>query len=116
MNTEPSPTGDLDDMLDALGNDRRLLGEMIDIFVQNAERLQTDLRTAVVTGDARQTARIAHRLLGSVANFSRGDVRESLARLEQLAMAGDLGQAQAELPRMERALSRLIRVMGGYRR
>jgi len=102
-------------MLEALGNNRRVLGEVIELFLENAPPLLAELRSAVAMGDDRRTARIAHRLRGSVAQFSNGEVKDSLTRLEHMAQAGDIREAPAELRRMESALTSLIRAMRTYR-
>lgn len=115
MSGERDPDADLAEMLDALGNDRRVLGEVIELFLANAPALLADLRAAVAMGDDRRIARIAHRLRGSVAQFSDGEVNDSLTRLEHLALSDDLSEAPSELTRMESALTTLVRAMRSYR-
>lgn len=115
MRSEDGHAEDLADMLEVLGHDPRVLGELIDLFLDNAPPLLAELRAAVEMGDDWRTGRIAHRLRGSVAQFSGGDAGAALARLERTADKGDLRDAPAELERIETAVSALIRAMRTYR-
>jgi HPt (histidine-containing phosphotransfer) domain-containing protein len=102
-------------MFEALGRDRRLLSELVELFLEQASLLLTQLRTAVAEGDAARLGRAAHQLRGSVAQFSAGEASDALRRLERMARAGDLGGARAELRRTESALTTVLRAMRPYR-
>lgn len=115
MRSDDGHTADFAPLLEALGRDRHVLGEMIALFLGHAPSLLTELRAAVEMGDDWRTGRIAHRLRGSMALFSSGEAEVPLIRLELMALDGDLREAPAELRRAEHTLNSLMRAMEPYR-
>ncbi|HTS87177.1 MAG TPA: Hpt domain-containing protein [Gemmatimonadales bacterium] len=109
------PAADLADMLEALGHDRRAFQQLIELFLKNTPALLTELRSGAEHHDRRRVQSAAHRLRGSVAQFSRGEASEALREVERLAESGDLGLIRQELGRAERGLTALIRAMRPYR-
>jgi len=109
------PAADLAELFEALGRDRRIFTELIELFLEHAPTLLAQLRAGVAAGDDVLVGRTAHRLRGSVAQFSAGEASESLRGLERMARSGDLREARAELQRTESAMIMLIRAMRPYR-
>lgn len=106
---------DLAERFEALGRDWAAFGELIELFLEHAPPLLVQLRAAVAMGDDWRTGKIAHRLLGSVNQFSEGEAGAALAHLEHMACACDFRGASEELERLESALTSLIRAMHPYR-
>ncbi len=74
--------------------DVELLHELVALFLKELPDLVTDLRGAVTAGDARAIERAAHKLKGSVGNFSAHPAFEAALRLENIGRAGDLTEAE----------------------
>jgi HPt (histidine-containing phosphotransfer) domain-containing protein len=102
-------------MFEALGRDEQVFTELIDLFLEHAPPLLAQLRAAVAAGDDRRIGLCAHRLRGSVAQFSAGEASDALRGLERIARSGDLRGAPAELKRTESAMTFLVRAMRPYR-
>jgi HPt (histidine-containing phosphotransfer) domain-containing protein len=109
------PAGDLAQLFEALGRDRRIFRELIELFLEHAPPILAQLQAAVAAGDDARVGWAAHRLRGSVAQFSAGEASEALRGLERMARSGDLREARAELQRTESAMIMLIRAMRPYR-
>lgn len=62
-------------------------------FVAEVPGLLASLRSAAEAGDAPQTARVAHQLKGSSANFGFVGISSPMASLELEAKAGSLEKA-----------------------
>jgi HPt (histidine-containing phosphotransfer) domain-containing protein len=68
-----------------LGGDRRLLRELVGIFVDDGPKRLEALRTAVRTVDGRQVEQIAHSLKGSASILGAGRLRDAAQALEDAA-------------------------------
>jgi HPt (histidine-containing phosphotransfer) domain-containing protein len=53
-------------------------------------------------------ARVAHRLRGSVANFGAHSATGAAQRLEEMAIRGELGDADAVFAEMERSMAEVM--------
>ncbi|MDQ3706242.1 MAG: response regulator [Chloroflexota bacterium] len=101
----------IDNLLSVLGGEFAYLAELIDSFLEDAPTLLVELRSAVQSGDAGSTQRLAHSLKSNGADF--GATRfstlckelELLGRSGALAGAADLlSQIESEYRRVESAL------------
>jgi PAS domain S-box-containing protein len=97
-----------------LGGDRRLLGEVLELFRLDRTRLLKDLDDALGRGDAARLGRAAHALKGTLASLSAPAAYAAARGLEALGRAGDLAAATtahrvllAELDRLQTALDAL---------
>ena len=89
----------------------RLLGKFEAAYPGQLARV----REGLARGDGDATAEEAHRLAGATSVFFAEAARATALRIEDLARAGDLGQATAECDVLERELVRLadgLRAMG----
>jgi HPt (histidine-containing phosphotransfer) domain-containing protein len=68
-----------------LGGDRRLLRELVGIFVDDGPKRLEALRTAVRTVDGQQVEQIAHSLKGSASILGAGRLRDAAQALEDAA-------------------------------
>jgi HPt (histidine-containing phosphotransfer) domain-containing protein len=90
-----------------LGGDRRLLRELVGIFVDDGPKRLEALRTAVRTVDGQQVEQIAHSLKGSASILGAGRLRDAAQALEDAAhdwqaanRGGLVGQVTREVEQM----------------
>jgi PAS domain S-box-containing protein len=87
-----------------LGGDRRLLREMLALFLSESPAMFQEVERAVRAGDASALRRAAHALKGSVANFAAPRPVEAARALEKMGTGGDLSGAAQALGELEGAL------------
>ena len=118
----PRPTGadrpadeapDLAAVLKLLNGDRRLLGQLIDVFLDDAPRLLRRVGEAVARGDARELRLTAHALRGSVAYFGAAAAAGAAERLERMGRDGELTGAADVYATLTEAVERLRLALGG---
>jgi CheY-like chemotaxis protein len=105
--TQARPFLDPPTLLSAFGGNRKMLAEVIDIFLVDSPELTRAIRQAAVQGDGQRLASSAHALKGSAGLFGKEGAYETARRLEQLGKSGDLtgvGEACTELEREMDAL------------
>ncbi len=101
------PHVDLAHALTWVDQDRVLLAELVEIFLQDYPQRLTELRVAVAQGDAPRTHRVAHGLKGSVAGFGANQAKELALRLELIGKSGNLAEAGPALVDLEGELARV---------
>ena len=84
------------------GNGEDLVGELIDIFLEQAPQRVDGIKKAIAGDDARSLSFQAHSLKGSAANFGADDLTAICQRFETGGRAGSLGDLRALLPDLER--------------
>ncbi len=77
-------------LLEGFGGDKKLVSEVIDIFLTDSPALLKRLRKAVSSRDVEEVAGIAHSLKGSVGTFVAREAFEVARALEIAARVGDL--------------------------
>ena len=96
-------------ILDAVGNNAKLLQRVSDAFARQTPPLIASMHEAIKTQDSEALHRAAHKLTGSVANFS-DPVTTGLAKdIEHAARDRDLDRAASLMPRLEHAIGVLER-------
>ncbi len=106
---------DLDAALERLGGDRELLNELMQFFLEDSPGLLDQVRQGIGNGQAEPTERAAHSLKGLAANFGAQEAVRASQAIEQLGRNGDLAQAAAAVPRLEREISALQQALTVYR-
>ena len=104
----PPRTIDLDALLAGFGGNRRLVNEVVDVFLEDGPKMLERIKTAARAHDAVELASAAHALKGAAGLFSQGAAYESAKRLEHLAKAGDHGAADAACTDVEADVSLLM--------
>ena len=84
-----------------------LVQEVIDVFLDDAPAMLTQLKAAVLAGDLAKIAAAAHAIKGSVALFSQGDAYEHARALERRARSGDGGDAVRAVNDIDESVARL---------
>ena len=105
---QPPGTVDLDALLAGFGGSRRLVNEVVDVFLEDAPVMLTRLRDAARAHNSEELAGAAHAIKGSAGLFSQGRAYESAKRLEHLAKSGDLSKADAACADVEADVSQLM--------
>jgi CheY-like chemotaxis protein len=106
--SEPPRTVDLDVLLAGFGGNRRLVNEVVDVFLEDAPAMLTRLRDAARTRDTTQLAEAAHAIKGSAGLFSQGAAYQSARRLEHLVKSGDLTKVDAACADVEADVAQLM--------
>jgi two-component system, sensor histidine kinase and response regulator len=102
-------------LLVGVDGDRRLLRELIHLFLADCPQGLAKIKDAIRCGDARALGRAAHTLKGSVGNFARKSAFAAAQRLEIMGRDGNLDNAgevfrtlESELARLTEELRKLI--------
>ena len=114
-----TPTAALMDLaatMDRLGGDRKLLGEFIDVFREDAPKLLEELRMAVQRQDIPTVVRATHSLKGLAANFNATRVVEAASLFETVARRGQTVGAEELLEQLSLQVSRLVSALEVHRK
>lgn len=84
------PAIDLPGALERLDDDRELLQELAQLFLQDLPLRLVDIRNAVASHNAKALQQSAHTLKGSAGNLAAVAVFEVARHLEQMGRDGDL--------------------------
>jgi signal transduction histidine kinase/CheY-like chemotaxis protein len=102
-------------LLAGVDGDRRLLRELIHLFLADCPQGLAKIKDAIRCGDAGALGRAAHTLKGSVGNFTRKSAFAAAQRLEIMGRDGNLDNAdeifrtlESELARLSEELRKLI--------
>jgi CheY-like chemotaxis protein len=96
-------------LLDRLGGDSQLLGELIEIYLRQSPSLLAVAQRALQEKNGRELARAAHSIKGSAGNFLARAALETAERLEAFAGQSDFSGAGEALRALERELLQLER-------
>jgi PAS domain S-box-containing protein len=93
------------------GGNVDLLKKMVALFQMELPVLMTNLREALTAGDAKATERAAHKLKGSVSNFSAQPAFKAALKLEVLGRDGSLSEVEPVFAQLEKEIQRLKSAM-----
>jgi len=96
------------DLMARFDGDTELLHQACDLFRQSYPKLLSQLREAMLRGDAETVERTAHTLKGSIGNFGGAAAVEAAFRLEKMGRAQDLAHALDAMETLELEIQRLI--------
>ncbi len=85
------PSVDPRTLLASLGGNRKLVGDVIAVFLEEAPRQVAAMRDAAARRDVESLNAAAHTLKGSIGLFTREGPYEQARRLEARARTGDVG-------------------------
>jgi len=96
-----------------------LLRDVVNLFMDDCPKLMDGIRGAVERSDAHGLERAAHKLKGTVANFSARASYDVALRLEVMGREGHLEEAREALTALDAALEELgpvlIKLSGGIK-
>jgi len=104
-------TFDRSALLDRLGDDEELLGEVVGVFLDDTPVQIEKLSKALDEKDAEVVERGAHSIKGAAANLSAEELRDVAARMEKAAHAGDLDGVSAMMAELTAKFERLKAVL-----
>jgi CheY-like chemotaxis protein len=94
--------------LEYVGDDARLLRDLIGLFLEEYERWLQEARQAITAGKPAELKRPAHNLKGSLNHFGAQTAFETARALETMARSGILNDAAAVCGELERQLHQHI--------
>ncbi|MHB8655159.1 MAG: PAS domain S-box protein [Terriglobia bacterium] len=89
-------------VLDSLGGNTELLGEMAGLFLRDSASLLIGIREAVAHSDGNALELSAHKLRGSVGNFTTGPVYKAAHRLETMGRENNFTHAEEAFLNLEK--------------
>jgi CheY-like chemotaxis protein len=98
-------------LLEGVAGNRKLLRELVDVFVADTPKLLARIERAITRGDAVRLKKAAHALKGSVGNFDSGRALQAVRKMEMAT----LPDAPAALAEMKSEIARLTRSLGALR-
>jgi HPt (histidine-containing phosphotransfer) domain-containing protein len=105
---------DFDGALARLGGDRRLLSDLVHIYIEDAPMLLVRITNGVREANCAVVLHAAHQLRGLAANFGAPSVTEPAQRLEEIASAGHLEDASATVKQLQTEAARLEDALQSY--
>lgn len=91
-----------------VGDDREILREIIDVYIEDQEGMLKTLAAAFEAGDAASVELHAHSLKGAAANVGGQRVRAVSHEIERAARANQLEVARSHWPVMQREAERFV--------
>ena len=103
-------------MLADFGHNRKVLIEVIDVFLTDAPAYLERIRIAAAVLDDSSIAAAAHALKGSAGLFSKGAAYEGARALEQAAKSGDRSAYAVQLHDIDSAVRQLCADLAAVRK
>lgn len=91
------PVCNLEASLKRLGGNRQLLRELIDIYLDDYQKLLEQMKEAVDAGDYSATSRFAHSLKGLASNFDSEPVSEIAKSVSLATSSGTASEPKTDL-------------------
>jgi PAS domain S-box-containing protein len=83
-------------LLAGVDGNRRLLRELVSLFLEDSPKQVAQIQEAILRGDSEALARAAHTLKGSIGNFAAKRAFAAAQRLEAASRSGDLRSVDDE--------------------
>jgi HPt (histidine-containing phosphotransfer) domain-containing protein len=96
------------ELLAQLGDDRALLGELLEIFKEECPPLLRSLAEAVSSKDARVVERTSHNLKGMLSTLSAPRASSAASQLEQMGRTGEMSGCRGTLTILEAEVVSLL--------
>jgi two-component system, sensor histidine kinase and response regulator len=101
----------VDQILDRLGGDERLLHDVIRIFIDDAPKHLDTFRSALGQRDAEALEKIAHSMKGELGYLGISELSQKARELEELGRKHDLERASRIFPSFEAEVSAIVAAM-----
>jgi two-component system, sensor histidine kinase and response regulator len=88
-------------LLAGVDGNRRLLCELVSVFLEDSPKQIAQIQEAIRRGDSKELARAAHTLKGSIGNFAAKRAFAAAQRLEATSRSGDLRTVDDEFAALE---------------
>jgi PAS domain S-box-containing protein len=106
---------DLSALLARADGDPELVEELIEIFLEEWPQLRAAIREAIVENDSLALERAAHTAKGAICYFSSGSAAHATSRLQQMAVEGDLSEAQTTLTDLDASVELVTATLREFR-
>lgn len=105
---DPSPAVlDLTRLLEMFGDEPATISRILGLFVKETATDMADLFTACASGDASETASVAHRVKGAAAGVGAEWLRSGAEQLESVARRGQMADASQLMCRLQSEFERV---------
>jgi len=98
---------DSNTMLERMGGDTELLGEVIELFMEDSPRMLSSVRDAVSSENAGEVERAAHSLKGALLNMAADAAAAIALQLEKMGREKELVDTASVVADLEREMGRL---------
>jgi HPt (histidine-containing phosphotransfer) domain-containing protein len=111
VSMHPPPPVEVDEaeLLARLGGRRDLLAMLVGLFSADLPQIHEEFTAALAAGDAAGVRRIAHRVVGTLANLSGGPLLEYGRDIEELSVPENLPMLAPRIEAFRAALDELER-------
>ena len=96
-------------LLQGVDGNRKLLCELIDVFIADLPKMSSRLKTAIAKQDAVRLRDAAHALKGAIGNFDQSAPFEAVKKLELMARENQVSDAEARFRKIKDQLAQLTR-------
>jgi two-component system sensor histidine kinase/response regulator len=103
-------------LLERVGGDEKLLGQMIRTFLKDTPKRVTALQQQIRRKNAHQVASLAHAVQGSAAIFGAPEARAFARQLQNLGRDGDFPRAAQVYVLLKEEIAKLEQNLRGYLR
>ena len=114
MNISPDIIN-VSEALERVDGDSELLGELVEIFLEESPSMLAEIQEAVSQKDAKALEHSAHTLKGAVGNFGAQNVVEAAFVLEKAGREGNLAGTETRLNTLEQSLQELEPALSALR-
>ena len=122
--TQAKPTGvkvpnkdevvDLDALLALVDGDRVILRELVDLFLLDLEKRNSEIREAISNGNSGQLVRAAHAIKGISSTYAAMAVTRAARELQELGESGDLTRIDEALVGLEHEVGLLKEELANF--
>ena len=112
--TDPSPAFAEEIALESTGGDRKLLEEIIGVFLAEIPNWMRELATALRRGDAVEVHRIAHTIKGAVDSCGASRAYDAAMVLERLGRGGTVDDAMSVYETLDREIARVLPELAAF--
>ena len=100
-----------EELKERLDNDMELFVELVDVFVNDSDKLINNIDEAISKGDSESIGKTAHTLKGAVSNFSAVKAYESSLALEKIGKSGEIDKAPGAFETVKKEIEILIKAL-----
>lgn len=99
---------DVEALIERLGGDTEVVGEVVDLFLSHAPALVSEVRSAVTEENWPLLAKLSHSLKGMSANFGADTLADIARQMELVAKASGDNRIRTLLSQMEETLQAVV--------
>jgi HPt (histidine-containing phosphotransfer) domain-containing protein len=112
--SDAGPAFSQDVALERTGGDRKLLEELIGVFLAETPRWLRDLGAAIDRGDGAEVQRVAHTIKGAVDSCGASRAYDAAMVLERMGRSGDLGEALSVFTKLDHEITRVMPELNAF--